>query len=201
MNTTLRTKCRLRKLLNMQTTIDRWSEKVDKPRNIDQMRDDVLKWMGSQPFFSRIELESLRQVELGLLRRNSTQKHGVCRYLPGTDVSRDGLGPVDVKRIDIHPGLLDEEWYDYGLKVLYHEYIHALGHFHHDAEFKALERRWNGVEKDRGLRFTEAMRLANATWIWRCPGCASEFPRRKPGRGGYRCIQCDEVLIDHRIED
>jgi hypothetical protein len=166
---------------------------------LESMKSEVLHWMSSKPFFTNKEVQSLNTIDLGFLRRNSTQKHGVCRFHKGTDVHSVTLGPNDVKCIDLHPHLLTEDWQEYGKTVLYHEFIHALGNFAHDANFRRLEGCWEKQISDAGRIFTELMRRENATWLWVCPSCEKEHPRRKKGAGKYRCKNCNVILKDVEI--
>ncbi|MDC0056114.1 hypothetical protein OAJ94_03580 [Deltaproteobacteria bacterium] len=163
---------------------------------LESMKSEVLHWMSSKPFFTNKEIQSLNTIDLGFLRRNSTQKHGVCRFHKGTDVHSATLGPNDVKCIDLHPHLLTEDWQEYGKTVLYHEFIHALGNFAHDANFRRLEGCWEKEISDAGKTFTELMRRENATWLWVCSSCEKEYPRRKKGAGKYRCRNCNVILKD-----
>ena len=191
----------------MQTTIDDWPSSVasvsfvskNLNHSIESMVQAVLGWMAEQRYFTKNEIESLKEVKIGMLRRNATQKHGVCRYLRDTDVTSPALGPRDVKCIDIHPILLTEKWWNYGQKVLYHEFLHALGHYSHNSDFRRLEDAWNRPDKDLGKVFTEYMRRENASWLWVCDGCFKEFPRRKQGRGKFSCRDCNIILRDVAI--
>lgn len=184
----------------MQTTIADWkSPNSAIKHDLDNLSSTVLAWMKNQHFFSNKEVEALRLVKVGKMRRNATQKHGVCRYIRGTDITCPSLGPKDVERIDIHPSLLCEEWWGYAKQVMYHEYLHALGHYAHDNAFYSLENAWEDDEKGRGVAFTELMRRANAKWLWICSGCNKEYPRRKKSNGNYRCRGCNIVLKDVEI--
>ena len=193
----------------MQTTLDSWervktasaeTEGKNTQNTLEILCEEVLAWMAGKRFFTNREIDTLKNISLGFLRRNSTQKHGVCRFQKGTNIDSPELGPRDVRCIDLHPALLDERWWDYAHKVLYHEFLHALGYFSHNDEFNRLEGAWDDRGADLGHNFTEVMRRANAAWIWRCEGCASEFPRRKRSAGKYRCRRCDMVLTDIRIQ-
>jgi predicted SprT family Zn-dependent metalloprotease len=166
---------------------------------LESIKSEVLHWMSSKPFFTNKEIQSLNTIDLGFLRRNSTQKHGVCRFHRGTDVHSATLGPNDVKCIDLHPHLLTEDWKEYGKMVLYHEFLHALGNFAHDANFRRLEGCWENQISDAGRTFTELMRRENATWLWVCPSCEKEHPRRKKGAGKYRCRKCNIGLNDVEV--
>ncbi len=185
----------------MQTTLADWKPSSQPVvHDIENLSSTVLSWMRKQHFFSNKEVDALSQVKVGKMRRNATQKHGVCRYIRGTDVTCPGLGPKDVDRIDIHPSLLCNDWWDYAKQVMYHEYLHALGHYAHDNAFFRLENAWDDPDRSRGKAFTELMRRANAKWLWVCSSCSKEYPRRKKSSGNYKCRSCNVVLKDVKID-
>ena len=141
------------------------------------------------------DVDKLALIPLGVLRRNSTQRHGVTRWQIGADPQN--LAIMDVEVIDIHPRLLDEKWKPYAAFVLHHEYIHALGFREHNRIFRYLENAWPGSTASKhGPEFTEYLRLENATWIWQCSKCGKGYPRKKQSRGRYKCRNCNVVLND-----
>ena len=43
-----------------------------------------------------------------------------------------------------------------------------------------MENQWPGNRASKhGSEFTEFLRFKNATWIWSCPKCGKDFPRKK----------------------
>ncbi len=173
-----------------------------KPNNeqialLTELRDFVVDVMLDMPEWADADVQSLRSVPLGVLRRNATQRHGVTRWRRGVDLGN--LRPVDVEVIDLHPEMLSSKWKAYSAFVLHHEYIHALGLRAHNSLFRRLEAAWPGHTAGLlGVEFTEHLRREKAVWLWCCPDCEREFPRKKRSRGRYKCRQCNSTLIDKK---
>lgn len=167
---------------------------------LEELRDVVVDVMIDMPEWADADVQSLRSVPLGVLRRNATQRHGVTRWKRGVDLQN--LRPRDVEVIDLHPKMLTSEWKAYSAFVLHHEYIHALGLRAHNSLFRKLEAAWPGrAASVHGVQFTEHLRRAKAIWLWFCPDCGKEFPRQKRSRGKYKCRQCNTTLIDKKNPD
>ena len=167
---------------------------------LDKLRSIVLDLMLDMEVWNKTNTQVLKQIKLGVLRKNATQRHGVTRWKIGSDISN--LNPQDVELIDIHPELLEERWNAYAAFVLHHEYIHALGFRAHDSTFRRLEAAWPGRAAARHANeFTEALRRARAMWLWVCNECERTYPRQKPSNGRYRCRTCRTVLIDRLNPD
>ena len=165
---------------------------------LEELRVFVIEVMSAMNEWSEEILTRLISLDLGVLRSNATQRHGVTRWKHGIT---DPSGPDDVDVIDIHPMLLAGEWKPYGAWVMHHEFIHALGHLPHDSEFRRLEHLWPSAEAgDMGRKFTEYLRHLKARYLWVCPSCSKEHPRQRAGRGKYLCRECRKPLIDVRIE-
>ena len=161
---------------------------------LKSLSDFVIEVMLGIDIWSEQQLTSLTKVELGVLRKNATQRHGVTRWKRGI---RNPQGPNDVEVIDLHPRLLSKKWHPYAACVLHHEFIHALGFLPHDSKFKSLEALWPSEQsKKMGKGFTEMLRMERATWLWTCPTCGKEHPRQKQGKGKYMCRICKSKLID-----
>ena len=109
---------------------------------LEHLKDTVIDLMLDMPIWHDAPVESLRQIPLGVLRKNATQRHGVTRWRRGVDL--DAMQVSDVEVIDLHPQLLDAQWSAYAAFVLHHEYIHALGFRAHDSTFRRLEAAWPG---------------------------------------------------------
>lgn len=164
---------------------------------LEELRDFVLEVMFDMPEWADAQVENLRSIPLGVLRKNATQRHGITRWKRGVDVR--SLQPNDVEVIEIHPQMLNPEWKAYSAFVLHHEYIHALGLRAHNTLFRQLEAAWPGSKAGKqGPKFTEFLRRARAVWLWCCPKCSQEFPRQKPSNRRYRCRKCNTVLIDKK---
>ena len=161
---------------------------------LNKLRDFVIEVMSSMDFWSKEALTKLLDIDLGVLRRNATQRHGVTRWRKGI---AKPTKPEEVDVIDLHPRLLTDEWMPYAGWVLHHEFVHAMGYTAHDAKFRALESMWPSVKSSKmGLKFTEVLRREIATWLWFCEDCGKEYPRQKKGRGRYMCRECKTVLKD-----
>ena len=157
---------------------------------LEELRGQVLDAMHSIEKVRSMRLSTLATIKLGVLRKNATQRHGVTRW------QRSHAGELTVETVDLHPHLLCEGWEDYAAFVLYHEFLHALGFRAHDQRFRVLEAMWPHGGSERGKAFTNAMRSARATWMWKCPSCQQTFPRQRPGRGRFVCRPCRAVLLD-----
>ncbi len=161
---------------------------------LDDMRTIVFEVMATLDKWSSSELAELQPITLGVLRSTATRRHGVTRWKLG---STPPLIAEKVDNIDLHPQLLTEKWLAYGAKVLFHEYLHALGNIKHDSVFKRLESLWPSKEaKEMGRSFTTAMCHIRAQWIWRCLNCSVSHYRQKRCNGRYKCRKCGEILRD-----
>ena len=160
------------------------------------LREDVVSTMEGLPFLADTDLSGLLTIPLGVLRKNATQRHGVTRWrtLPS--------GALSVEVVDLHPSLLEDDWEDYALFVLFHEYLHALGYRAHDAQFRSMEAQWpDSKGAMRGKAFTHERRLARAAWHWVCSTCGQRFPRQRRGGGRFLCRTCRTVLVDVPVKD
>lgn len=165
---------------------------------LDDLREFVIEVMNGIGVWSDDQLTSLSSIDLGVLRKSATQRHGVTRWKKGI------LKPVsvsDVEVIDLHPQLFTEKWQAYAAWVLHHEFIHALGFLPHNSTFRSLENLWPSKKSGKlGGKFTEELRLNRASWLWICPKCTKEYPRQKRGRGKYMCKTCKTPLIDKPMD-
>ena len=165
--------------------------------HLQELRDFVVDVMKDMPVWADRDVELLRSIPLGVLRKNATQRHGVTRWKRGVDVHSLTLHTIET--IDLHPQLLTQRWRAYSAFVLHHEYIHALGFREHNSLFRQLEHTWPGRSaSSQGLEFTEFLRRSKALWLWCCSTCGKEFPRQKPSRRRYRCRTCNTRLVDKK---
>ena len=165
---------------------------------LNELRDLVVSIMSDMVIWRDHDLSQLYDIELGVLRRNATQRHGVTRWKKG--VSGDELTLENIDTIELHPELLSQQWNPYAAFVLHHEFIHALGYREHNRVFRSLEHSWPGLNAgELGPKFTEYLRRKSAKWLWVCHDCDTEFPRKKPSNGGFRCRRCGTVLIDVKL--
>ena len=137
----------------------------------------------------------LKLIPLGLIRKNATRMHAVCRFNPGPKGYKKTIN--DVKEVAIHPEALNEEWIHYARFLMFHEYIHAIGYIRHDSVFRQLEDLWpDEVAKNAGKEFGRYLRAKIAKWNWTCPKCMKEHPRSRKSNGRFLCRICKVTLID-----
>ena len=89
---------------------------------LEHLRRDVLEVMQSLFTLDEDKHVLLSDVKLGVLRSNATQRHGATRW------KRQPDGSLDLEVVDLHPALLVGEWRGYALFVLFHEFLHVVGH-------------------------------------------------------------------------
>ena len=90
--------------------------------DLNNLREFVIEVMLAMDVWSEEQLTKLTAIELGVLKRNATQRHGVTRWRRGvTKPSK----PEEVEVIDLHPRLISEEWKPYAAWVMHHECVHA----------------------------------------------------------------------------
>ena len=163
---------------------------------MEHHRTQVLATMRALELIDAQAESMLFNVRLGVLRSSATQRHGATRWV------RETNGALTVDVVDLHPNLLTDEWSDYAQFVLFHEFLHVLGHRAHDSAFRTLERSWpDRGASQQGKAFTHARRMARATWHWVCTSCDQRFPRQRRGGGRYLCRTCRTVLVDERVQD
>jgi len=74
---------------------------------LDDLRIEVHLTMKEMDIWTDEELGYLHLVQLGVLRRNATQRHGVTRFNRGRN--SENLRFEDVETVDLHPYLLTTE--------------------------------------------------------------------------------------------
>ena len=159
------------------------------------IREQVLPVMIKIGVIDHNQADELRQVPLGILRRNATRMHAVCRYYPGPRGGSKGIN--DVKEIALHPIAIEGDWQDYAQFLMYHELLHAIGYVRHNRLFRDLEARWpNENARESGPSFGQYLRKRAARWIWACPNCDREHHRSRRSNGRYLCRVCRGKLID-----
>jgi len=167
----------------------------------------VISIMKGIPEISHLPIDGLSQIPLGLIRATSFTRHAVCRFRKGTNPLLRKPDINDVRCIDIHPLALTDEWSDYADFLLYHEYLHALGYFYHDAEFRRVEALWpikeacinagSRVKPSMGNRFAEFLfgrRPDIFKWVLVCPSCQDRSFSRYPSTG-KNCSKCKSTLV------
>ena len=53
---------------------------------LEELRDFVIEVMMDMPEWAESNVERLRNIQLGVLRKNATQRHGVTRWKRGVDL-------------------------------------------------------------------------------------------------------------------
>ena len=66
-----------------------------------------------------------------------------------------------------------EEYIDYAEFVLFHEYIHCLGNFTHNKDFRLIENLWPNKKQMNliGKKLTRELQNINSKWAWTCSKC------------------------------
>ncbi len=165
--------------------------------SIDYLRFRVIGVMSQMDELTNYDLSPLANIPLKKLRINATRLHGVCRFQKGVDKWRPDLGPQHVKEVAIHPVSLTEEWQNYAEFLLFHEFLHALGHAAHDRYFRQLEAAWPDENaKSMGENFGQHLRARNAKFAWTCPSCDWQTKRSVKSSGRYVCRTCKIKLKD-----
>ncbi|MEC8979264.1 MAG: hypothetical protein VX433_04145 [Candidatus Thermoplasmatota archaeon] len=162
---------------------------------LDHIREQVLPVMIEIGVIDFTQANNLRKVPLGILRRNATRMHAVCRYRPGPRGGSKGIN--DVREIALHPVAIEDDWRHYAQFLMYHEMLHAIGHVRHDRLFRDLEARWPDQNaRESGPSFGQHLRQRAARWLWTCPKCKREHHRSRRSNGRYLCRVCRVKLID-----
>jgi len=165
---------------------------------LEELRKIVLPVMRILKLINLEEEEKLKQIPLGLIRKNATRMHAVCRFNPGPKGYKKRI--EDVKEVAIHPEALNEKWIHYARFLMFHEYLHAIGNIRHDSVFRELENLWPDEKaKNAGKEFGKYLRNRAAKWFWTCPKCNKQHPRTRKSNGRYLCRKCKVTLIDSPV--
>ena len=165
---------------------------------LESLRDFVIEVMLSMNVWEDYDLDPLKYIQLGLLRKNATMKHGVTKWPKGVTI--DDASIHNIATIEIHPELLAQEWSAYAAFVLHHEFVHALGYKSHDSSFRKKERSWPGKGViDMAPKFTEYLARKSANWMWVCTGCNMKIPKKNKNNGRYKCRKCLSTLVDVKV--
>ncbi|MBT4059361.1 MAG: hypothetical protein HOE69_03540 [Euryarchaeota archaeon] len=168
--------------------------------SLEFLRYRVLGIMSRMDALSGKNLQPLAEIPLALIRKNATRLHGACRFKKGVDKWRQDLSPLHVKEVALHPESLNDEWLRYAEFLMFHEFLHALGHGGHDQIFRNLEAQWPDKDaKQMGINFTRYLRQRNAKFAWTCPKCSWKTERSIKSGGRYLCRKCKVKLVDCAI--
>ena len=84
-------------------------------------------------FFSDTQISKLTKIQISFLSNNSISRHGLTTNLDKTQkISPDNC------QVKLNRNLLQKEYLKYAEFVLFHEYLHCLGNFSHDKNFRQL---------------------------------------------------------------
>lgn len=167
----------------------------EQSRLLEALQAEVFAGMEGMKSWLGQDLDQLRRIPLGVLRRGTVRRHGVTRWIRGARPDR--LRPDEVRVIDLHPALLSPEWWPYARFVLHHELIHATGHRLHDAAFRRWESTWPSPPVEAGAEaFAKMLHMASARWWWTCEACEVKHARQRRANGRYLCRRCGHVLQD-----
>lgn len=168
---------------------------------LEKSRESVLNTMEDLDFFSTNQINDLRGVKLGVLRKNSVYRHGVTRFLPRLKWNSKNANPSCVRIVDIHPSLLEPEWITYREIIIFHEFIHCLGYIGHNKDFYNIESLWPTINQKKvlGKKLMEILKLKNSSWKWKCVKCNMQVLRQRKSSGKYICRKCNHKLVDEAI--
>ena len=92
--------------------------------------------------FSDTQISKLTKIQICFLSNNSISRHGLTTNLDKTKkISPDNC------QVKLNRNLLQKEYLKYAEFVLFHEYLHCLGNFSHDKNFRQLENIWPEKKK------------------------------------------------------
>ena len=139
-------------------------------------------------FFSDNELLQLSKIEISFLSENSISRHGLTTNL-------DKLEKISSTNciVKMNRKLLDEKYLQYAEFVLFHEYIHCLGNFSHDKNFRQLENLWPEKKQMNiiGRQLTRDLQKIKAKWAWTCSKCGFVVKRSsRKFRSNYFHKEC-----------
>ena len=156
----------------------------------------MISIMKKIPDLSHFPLDELTIVPLGLMRKVTALRHGVCRWNRGAP-----LEIHSIKGVNLHPDILDERWSRYAKFVLYHEFLHALGHRYHDSDFYFLEGLWPDEEAiDMKVQFSDFVMKKYCKWELVCSSCNLTQLRSRRTTGRYICRKCKSPMVFNRRE-
>ena len=150
---------------------------------INQLRNIVISKMrlfcdsSGKRIFSDSELSNLSQIEISYLSKNSISRHGLT-----TNLNKSNRISNDNCTVRLNRNLFQEEYLDYAEFVLFHEYIHCLGNFTHNKEFRLTENLWPRKKQMNliGKKLTRELQDSMCRWAWTCSKCG--FVVRKSTR-------------------
>ena len=119
-------------------------------------------------FFSDTQISKLTKIQISFLSNNSISRHGLTTNLDKTQkISSENC------QVKLNRNLLQKEYLEYAEFVLFHEYLHCLGNFSHDKNFRQLENIWPEKKKMNaiGKELTRDLQEKKSQWAWTCSKC------------------------------
>jgi|TARA_B100001996_G_scaffold76145_1_gene56219 hypothetical protein len=142
--------------------------------NLDQLSKNVISKMrnfydiSGNKIFNNNELLTLSKIPISYLSRNSISRHGLT-----TNLDKSMRISSDNCQVRLNYHLFQEGYLDYAEFVLFHEYIHCLGNFSHNKEFRILEGIWPNKKEMNilGKKLTKELQDCRSNWAWTCSKC------------------------------
>ena len=107
---------------------------INKLRNIVISKMKFFIDISGHRIFSDDDLSILSEIKVSYLSRNSISRHGLTTNLDKSKRMSNSNCLVRLNR-----NLFQENYLSYAEFVLFHEYIHCLGNFTHNKEFRLIE--------------------------------------------------------------
>ena len=161
---------------------------------LSQLRESVISKMrtfvdkDNERFFPDSELLQLSEIEVSFLSKNSISRHGLTTNLDKSKKLTSSNCAVRLNR-----KLFEEKYLEYAKFVLFHEYIHCLGNFSHDKNFRQLENLWPEKKQMNiiGRQLTRDLQEVKARWAWTCSKCGFIVKRSsRKFRSNYYHKEC-----------
>ena len=141
---------------------------------LSQLRYNVITKMrtfvdlNNERFFPDYELSQLSEIEISFLTRNSISRHGLTTNFDKSKKISSSNCIVKLNR-----SLFEKKYLPYAEFVLFHEYIHCLGNFSHNKNFRQLEILWPNIGEMNtfGRQLTRELQETKSQWAWACSKC------------------------------
>ena len=141
---------------------------------LNQLSNNVISKMrtfsdiSDNKIFTDNQLSILSKIPLSYLSRNSISRHGLT-----TNLDKSMRINVDNCQVRLNYNLFQVDYIDYAEFVLFHEYIHCLGNFSHNREFRIIESLWPNKKEMNilGKKLTRELQECKSKWAWTCSKC------------------------------
>ena len=141
---------------------------INKLRNIVISKMRFFTDISGHRIFSDDDLSILSKIKVSYLSRNSISRHGLTTNLDKSKRMSNSNCLVRLNR-----NLFQENYLSYAEFVLFHEYIHCLGNFTHNKEFRLIESLWPNKKEMNliGKELTKELQDSKSKWAWTCSKC------------------------------